>query len=66
MCIDLHGHPCSFLNAHLNHVSKSCDDKSCYEEASVFIDMVSRCGIDDTIQNRTEQNFIRHKLTISF
>ena len=46
MCMDLNGHPSSFLDAHLNRVSKSCDDKSCYEEASVFV----RYGIDDTIQ----------------
>ena len=38
MCMDLNGHPCSFLDAHLNRVSKSCDDKSCYEEASVFVE----------------------------
>ena len=33
----LNGHPCSFLDAHLNCASKSCDYKSCYEEASVVV-----------------------------
>ena len=52
--MDLNGHPCSFLDAHLNRVSKSCDDKSCYEEASFyFVNMVPRYGIDDTIQRVT-------------
>ena len=51
MCMYLNGHPCSFLDAHLNRVSKSCDDKSCNKEASVFLlNMVPRYGIDDTIQ----------------
>ena len=36
MCMDLNGHPCSFLDAHLNRDSKSCDDTSCYKEASIF------------------------------
>ena len=36
MCMDLNDHPCLFLDAHLNCVSKSRDDKSCYEAASVF------------------------------
>ena len=53
MCMDLNGHPCSFLDAHLNCDSKSkcdhkltlncdskskCDHKSCYEEASVLVE----------------------------
>ena len=38
MCIDLNGHLCSFLDARLNRVSKSCDDKSCHEGASVFVE----------------------------
>ena len=38
MCMDLNGHPFSFLDAHLDRVSKSCDDKSCNEEASVFVE----------------------------
>ena len=29
VCLDLNGNPCLFLDAHLNHVSKSCDEKSC-------------------------------------
>ena len=43
------------LDAHLNCASKSCVDKSCYEEASVFslLNMVPRYGIDDTIQYDT-------------
>ena len=50
MCMDLNSHPCSFLNAHLNCVSKSYDDKLCYEEASVFLlNMVPRYGIDDGV-----------------
>ena len=32
----LKGHPCSFLVHILNRVSKSCDDKSCYENASAL------------------------------
>ena len=36
ICMDLNGLPCSFLDALLNRASKSCDVKSCYEEASVF------------------------------
>ena len=36
MCMDLNGHPCLFFDTHLNCVSKSCDHKSCYDEASVF------------------------------
>ena len=48
--MDLNSHPCSFLNAHLNCVSKSYDDKLCYEEASVFLlNMVPRYGIDDGV-----------------
>ena len=46
MCMNLNDHPCSFLDTHLNCVSKSCDRKSRYVEASV----VQRYGIDDTIQ----------------
>ena len=42
MCMNLNGHPCSFLDTHL----KSCDRKSRYVEASV----VQGYGIDDTIQ----------------
>ena len=38
MCLDLNGHPCSYLDAHWNRVSKSCDDKTCYEEACVFVE----------------------------
>ena len=53
MCMDLNGHPCSFSDAHLNRASKSCDDKSCYEEASVLLNMVPRYGIDNTIQRVT-------------
>ena len=52
--MDLHGHPCSFLDAHLNRASKSCDDKPCYDEAIVFLlNMVPRYVIDDTIQRVT-------------
>ena len=42
--MDFNGHPCSFLDAHLNRVSKymKCDDKSCYEETSVFVDNGSK------------------------
>ena len=50
MCMDLNGHPYSFLDAHLNRASKSCDDKSCYEEASVFVEHGPKVGIDDTLQ----------------
>ena len=54
MCMDSNDHPCSFLDALLNRASKSCDDKSCYEEASVFLlNMVPRYGIDDTFQHVT-------------
>ena len=40
-CKYVHGflaiqYPSSFLDAHLNHASRSCDDKSWYEEVSVF------------------------------
>ena len=35
---NFNGHPCSFLDTHLNCVSKSCDHKSCYEEASVLVE----------------------------
>ena len=53
MCMDLNGHPCLFLHAHLNRVSNSRNDKSCYEEASVFVfwglNMVPRYEIGDTI-----------------
>ena len=38
MCMDLNGQPCSFLDTHLNCVSKSCDHTSCYEEASVLVE----------------------------
>ena len=38
MCIDLNGHPCSFFDTHFNCVSKSCDHKSCYDEASVLVE----------------------------
>ena len=37
MCMNLNGYPCSFFAFHLNCVSKSCDHKSCYEEASVLV-----------------------------
>ena len=37
-CMDLNGHKCSFFDALLNRASKSCDVKSCYEEASVFVE----------------------------
>ena len=37
-CMDLNGHLCSLLDAHLNRVSKLCDGKSCYEETSVFVE----------------------------
>ena len=30
--------PCSILDAHLNRFSKECDVKSCYVEASVFVE----------------------------
>ena len=54
MCMDLNDHPCSFLHAHLNRASKSCDDKLCHEEASVFLlNMVPRYGIGDTIKRVT-------------
>ena len=54
MCMDLNGHPCSFFDGHLNCVSKSCEDKSCYEEASVFLlNMIPRYGIENTIQRVT-------------
>ena len=36
MCMDLNGHPFTFWDVHLNRVSKSCDDKSCYQETIVF------------------------------
>ena len=45
--------PCAFLDGHLNRVSKSCDDKSCYEEASVFVEHGPKVWIDDTIQRVT-------------
>ena len=38
MCIYLNGHPSLFSDVHLDRVSKSCDDKSCYEEAGVFVE----------------------------
>ena len=42
------------LDAHLNHVLKSCVDKSCHGDASVFwMNMAPRYGIDDTIQGVT-------------
>ena len=51
--------PCAFLDAHLNRVSKSCNDKSCYEEASVFVERGPKVWIDDTIQRVTfVYNFI--------
>ena len=51
MRMNLNGHPYSFLDTHLNCVSKPCDRKSCYEDTIVFLlNMVPRCGIDDTIQ----------------
>ena len=54
MCMDLNGHPCSFFDALLNRASKTCDVKSCYEEASVFLlNMVPMYGIDDTLQRVT-------------
>ena len=36
MCMDLNSHPCPFLDAHLNPVSKSCDDKSCIIRLVLF------------------------------
>ena len=42
MCIDINGDQCSFLDVHLNRVSKLCDDKSCYKEASVFVEHGSK------------------------
>ena len=53
--MDLNSHPCSFLDAHLHCVSKSCDDKSCYDFLRlVFLsNMVPMYGIDDTIQRAT-------------
>ena len=49
LTVRLNDHPCSFLDAHLNLVSKPCYDKPCYEEASIFflLDIVPRYGIDD-------------------
>ena len=42
------------LDALLNRASKSCDVKSCYEEACVFLlNMVPMYGIDDTLQRAT-------------
>ena len=52
MCMDFNGHPCSFFACTFVPCSKSCDDKSCYEAASVFflLNMVPRYRIADTIQ----------------
>ena len=56
MCMDSNGHPGSFLHAHLDCVSKSCDDKSCCEEAGVvffLLNRVPRYEIGDTMQRVT-------------
>ena len=41
MCIDLNGYPCSFLHSIWTVVSH----KSCYEEASVLVEIIPRYGI---------------------
>ena len=59
----LNGHPWSFLDAYLYRVSKPCDDKPCYEEASaILLDIVPRYGIDDTIQRVTFVYFLCQSL----
>ena len=49
LCMDLNDRPCSFLDAHLNRLSKSCDGKSCFEEACVFCWSL---GMGSMIQHR--------------
>ena len=44
MFMALNGHPCSFLDANLNRVSKLFDDKACYEEISVFAEHGPKIG----------------------
>ena len=52
--MDLNCHPCSFFGCTFAPiVSKSCNDKSYYEEAGVFLLNMVEYRIDDTVQRVT-------------
>ena len=49
----VYGRPCSFSDAHLNRLSKSCDENRVMKRLVFLLNMVPRYGIDDTLQRVT-------------